>query len=401
MASSAQISNTPKILGTVDTIYSKILNEERKIFVYTPQDQSITRASETKYPVVYLLDPESHFNVVTAMINKLSQSGMLPEMIIVGITNTDRTRDLTPTHVNEAFYHDKLTGWSTEMMKTSGGGEKFTAFIEKELMPHIDSLYPTAPYHLFIGHSFGGLTVVNTLFNHTNLFNSYIAIDPALWWDNRKLFTQVEKEVGKKKFDQKALFLAVANVKPAKMDTLQMKKDTTPFTLHMRTNFQLNDILKKNKQSNLYYASKYYNNDDHGSVPIIAIYDGLRFIFNSYKVLLPFDKKTMMKINIDSIFNAHFTNISNQMGYKVIPSLIFINDFGYYMLSLKNYKQAYILFQKNIDNYPSSHLVYDGMGDYYNELGDKEKAIEYYKKTLSIFDYPETKTKLEKLNGGK
>jgi predicted alpha/beta superfamily hydrolase len=322
-------------------------------------------------------------------------------MIVVGITNTDRTRDLTPTHVGKAFYHDSLVGWNTESMKTSGGGENFSAFIERELMPHIDSLYPTAPYHVFIGHSFGGLTVVNSLLNHPNLFNAYIAIDPALWWDNQKLLKQAEKDLVKKKFDDKVLFLAIANVKPASMDTLQMKKDTTPNTLHIRSNFRLTEALNKNKQNHLHYASKYYNNDDHGTVPIIGTYDGLRFLFNYYKINLPTTAQEIVKVNVDSAFTVHFNNISKKMGYTILPPLNLVNGYGYYLLTLKDFKQAHKLFQRNIDNYPSSFLVYDGMGDYYKEIGEKEKAIEFYKKTLSLFDYPETKIKLEKLQTGK
>lgn len=87
-------------------------------------------------------------------------------MIVVGIPNTDRIRDLTPTHVNAALpYTDSL------MLKTTGGGERFVLFIEKELMPHIDSLYPAQPYKILTGHSFGGLTVINVAINHTKLFN--------------------------------------------------------------------------------------------------------------------------------------------------------------------------------------------------------------------------------------
>ncbi|QJD94769.1 alpha/beta hydrolase [Mucilaginibacter robiniae] len=106
-------------------------------------------------------------------------------MIVVAITNTDRTRDLTPTN--------SLTepgGKHNEEFKNSGGGEQFISFIEKELMPHVDSLYPTALYKVLIGHSFGALTVVKVLINHTKLFNAYVAIDPSMWWDQQKLLQQ-------------------------------------------------------------------------------------------------------------------------------------------------------------------------------------------------------------------
>ena len=140
--------------------------------------------SQQKYPVVYLLDGDAHFNSVVGMIQYLSQvnsNNACPEMIVVGISNTDRTRDLTPTKSGDDPFLKTMPGLAVQ---TSGGGEAFMSFIEKELMPHINSKYPTQPYKILIGHSLGGLTVMNAVINHTKLFNTYIAIDPSMWWDN-------------------------------------------------------------------------------------------------------------------------------------------------------------------------------------------------------------------------
>jgi predicted alpha/beta superfamily hydrolase len=335
------------------------------------------------------------------MINELSAGGVLPEMIIIGITNTDRTRDLTPTHVAEAFYHDKQMGWGTDAIKTSGGGENFTNFIEKELMPHVDSLYPTAPYRLFIGHSFGGLEIIHTLFNHTNLFNSYIACDPTFWWDDQRMVKEIEKDILRKKFDGRSLYLGIANFKPANLDTIQMKKDTSYLTTHIRFNFKFNSILQKNKQTNLRYASKYYENDDHGSSVLITVYDGLRFIFRNYKIKIPYIASEIAKTNVDSLTTTHYNKITKEMGYTVLPPLASINDYAYYLLYIKMNKLAGVMFQKNITNYPSSYTVYDSMGDYCKEIGDKQKAIEYYTKALSIFEFPGTRAKLEQVKADK
>src|SRR6185369_3299172 len=96
-----------------------------------------------RYPVVYLLDGDAHFPSVVGLVQQLSQvngNTVVPEMIVVAIPNTDRTRDLTPTHVStDAPFMD------SNFARTSGGGENFISFIEKELMPHIDSVYPTQP----------------------------------------------------------------------------------------------------------------------------------------------------------------------------------------------------------------------------------------------------------------
>src|ERR1022692_1935717 len=165
-------ANNKIVLGTIDSIHSNILNEQRKIWVYVPEEDPNSIFSKQRYPVVFLLDGDAHFYSVVGMIQQLSSvngNSICPKMIVVGIPNTDRTRDLTPTHVEvDPPFMDSASS------KTSGGGERFIAFIEKELMPHIDSLYPVAPYRMLIGHSFGGLTVMNTLIHHPQLFNSYV-----------------------------------------------------------------------------------------------------------------------------------------------------------------------------------------------------------------------------------
>src|SRR4051794_11383779 len=88
------------VIGKIDSVYSNILNEQRKIWIYTP-DMTSGNLNQ-RYPVLYLLDGDGHFASVVGMIQQLSQvngNNVYPEMIVVGIPNTDRTRDLTPTHI--------------------------------------------------------------------------------------------------------------------------------------------------------------------------------------------------------------------------------------------------------------------------------------------------------------
>src|SRR5690606_1362862 len=91
------------VIGQIDTIYSNILKENREIWVHIPKSYA---KNQLKYPVLYLLDGDAHFYSVTGMIKQLSTingNTISPEMVVVGIPNTDRTRDLTPTHVDESF----------------------------------------------------------------------------------------------------------------------------------------------------------------------------------------------------------------------------------------------------------------------------------------------------------
>ena len=219
----AQKDNTVTI-GKIDSLQSKILGEQRKVWVYVPSGA----APQQKYPVVYLLDGDAHFYSVVGMIQQLSQvngNTVCPEMIVVGIPNTDRTRDLTPTHIDaDPPFMDSA------FAKTSGGGEQFISFIEKELMPYIEATYPTQPYKMLIGHSFGGLTVMNTVIKHTKLFNSYICIDPSMWWDNMNYLKATKKALSEKNFAGTTLYLGIANTMDEGMDVLKVQSDTSSAT---------------------------------------------------------------------------------------------------------------------------------------------------------------------------
>lgn len=374
--------------GTRDIVNSKILNEQRRILVYVPASASSEIYLKQRYPVVYLLDGDAiHFSSVVGMIRRLSSVYICPEMIVVGIPNTDRTRDLTPSHMDSWQFLNIVL--DSDYCKNSGGGEKFISFIERELIPRIDSIYPTAPYRMLIGHSFGGLTVMNTIVHHTNLFKAYVAIDPAMSWDNQKLLKETQKILANTKYSGISLFLGIANTMSIGMDTIKVKKDKSINSEHIRSIFELRNYLNNNSKNELNFAYKYYENDNHNTVPLITEYDALRFVFNCYQFdILSDDYK-----NIESIYEK----ISKHLGYKVKPSESMVNSLAYQYLSIKKFDEAFYYFKLNVNNYPESYNVYDSIGEYYEGTGDIANAIESYKKTLSIKEVPTTRQKLEKL----
>jgi predicted alpha/beta superfamily hydrolase len=393
-------SDNKIVIGKTERIYSKLLNENRTIWVHLPSSMNNHIFSASQYPVVYLLDGDAHFSSVTGMIEQFTEvngNTLCPEMIVVGITNTDRIRDLTPSHTQLNFQGD------SSQPSTSGGGEVFISFIEKELIPHIDSLYPTAPYRIFIGHSLGGLTVMNTLIHHPGIFNAYLAIDPSMWWDRQALLKQTGSVLMQNNFKGKTLFLGVANTMSPGMDTAMVRKDTSLNTQHIRSILLLADALKKAPENGLRWEYKYYDEDTHGSVPLISEYDGLRFIFNYFSFRNNnqlFDNSVPANKAV-ALVSDHYKKISQEMGYEVLPPERYVNNLGYGFLQAKQNEKAYAFFKLNIDNYPKSGNAFDSMGDYYIDMNDKEKAGDYFKKALTLFNNPDTKSKLEKLERGK
>lgn len=390
---SAQNSNDI-IIGKVDSINSNILNEQRKIWIHVPEGNSDGVFEKKKYPVVYLLDGDAHFYSVVGMIQQLSSvngNTIVPKMIVVGIPNTNRTRDLTPTKGKSS----PMT--NDDLIANSGGGENFMSFMEKELIPYINSNYPTQSYRMLIGHSFGGLTVMNTLIHQPNLFDSYISIDPSMWWSDRKLLNEIKQKSFGKKYENKKLFLGIANTMSGDMDISNVQKDTTFQTEHIRSILELNTILIEDTQKNLFFKGKYYEEDDHGSVPLISEYDAFRFIFDFYRLKMETqDYLDPESKTLDKIVN-HYNKLSKEFRMEMKPDEEYINGLGYQFMSMKQLKKSEEFFKLNIANYPKSFNVYDSLGDFYAANGEKEKAIENYKKSISLNKDSFSKDKLIEL----
>ena len=368
------------IVAKIDRIDSEILNEERELLVYVPKGNS-----NQTYAVVYLLDGDSHFHSVVALIEQLSpirRNMMCPKMIVVGISNTDRNRDLTPTKGE---------------LPNSGGGANFISFIEKEVIPHIDSKYPTKPYRMFIGHSLGGLTVVNTLVHKPNLFNAYVAIDPSMSWNHKNLLTKIKNTTFNEKYANKTLFLAIANTMSEDMDIVSVQKDTTSRTKHIRAILELDSYLKKDTQKKMSYKGTYYEDDDHGSIPLIAAYDALRYIFDFYRFTLKSEDYFNPKIDVLTKVQNYYKRLSNGFGIEMKPDQLYINGIGFMLLENKQFKKAAEAFKLNIKNHPENFGVYDSMGDFYVAIGNTKKAIENYKKAVSLNIDSYAKYKLKEL----
>lgn len=371
--------------GKIDSLYSEALGESRKIWVHIPAGAGNTVFSSKKYPVLYLLDGPGHFYSVSGMIKQLSTNGntIVPQMIIVAIPNTNRTRDLTPTHADSSPFGDDVA-W----LKDSGGGENFTDFIEKELIPYIDKKYPASPYRTYVGHSFGGLTVINTLISRPELFNNYVAIDPSLWWNNQGTLHEAKKKITETDFENKSLFVGIANTLPSDMDLEEAKKDTTNDTFHYRSILDFVEAAEDHKENGLSMSWKYYPEDDHGSVPLISEYDALRSIFSWYR----FDEMADFydpqykpePEEMIAVVEDHYGKLSTEFGYEVLPDEVFVNSLGYGFMSDDKLELAEAAFDLNIKNYPKSFNVYDSKGDYYLAVKDSVKALELFEKAIEI-----------------
>lgn len=125
--------------------------------------------SNKTYPVLYLLDSPYNFLHTVGSVEYLQLNRLIPEIIVVGIRNTHRNRDLSPAS-------PELSTEERERMGTPGEAHNFIAFFEKELIPHVKKTYKAAPYRVIVGHSRGGLFNVYTFFKKPDLIDAYLTI---------------------------------------------------------------------------------------------------------------------------------------------------------------------------------------------------------------------------------
>lgn len=355
----AQTDSTPVTIGQRQSIHSAVLHENRPYRVYLPAGYHNNTYLPARYPVIYLLDGDENFHSLTGIQAFLSKGpyAQLPEMIVVGISNVNRTRDLTPTSAKVSMLNGRKAAF-----EGSGGGTAFTAFLEKELIPHIEATYRTNGYRVLIGHSFGGLTTVNTLLQRPDLFQAYIAIDPSLWWDNSRLLNSADSLLQARSFKGRNLYVSLAHKEVTPQDTT---------TDHPRAIRRFFEVLKRQQQSGLRFATAYFEDEDHGSVPLVSELQGLRFIFKGHQQQVKAVAKN------PSLLTVSYQALSQQLGFELkVPEAV-ADWLGNYCVSNKDLSNAYLFYKMNADAWPQSAHALRALAGVLQQQGKTAAAAAY------------------------
>ena len=360
----SQITDSSGKMGAeIKTFYSKILGEKRKISIQTPAQMN----RFDRYPVLYVLDGEAQALMIGGQVSYLSESyKIIPNLIVIGIENTDRIRDLTPTHTIIGSDGKPDTS-ARSPLRSTGGGEKFLQFIKEELMPYVEKQYHPAPYNILAGHSLSGLMAIYCLINHPDYFNAYIAISPSLQWDNKIMLKQTAANLSTKLPDNRILFFCDAN-------------EDEPFH---HNQLELDSLLKQKNSIGWQYKRNFYPEETHISEPVKAFYDGIRFVYPDWH--LPYNSSAFKKTMSSRIIIDHFESLSKRYGYKVIPLHDEINQISRFLRNdPKRIKDAIELLEMNAVNYPTSSEVQEILGDTWVKAGDQKLALASYQKALKL-----------------
>jgi hypothetical protein len=340
--------------GNRFTIKSETLGEERTIIVRTPPGYE---RNGQRYPALYLTDGDAHIGHTSATIEYLARAGRMPELIVVAITNTYRTRDLTPT--NASMWRADGT---EAKLPTSGGADKFLKFIETELIPKIESSYRTQPYRVFAGHSFGGLFALHAFLTRPEVFNAYISVSPTMQWDNHLLSRKAEEFFKDRKELSRTLYFTLANEGG-----------------EARVGFdRFKGILGKNKPKGFEWGAMLMEDEDHGSVVMPSHYHGFRKVFEGWQVTADVARGGAPAVE------GHYKKLSAKFGYTILPPEALMNNVGYQLMGAGKMDEAIAVFKSNVERYPNSANVYDSLAECYEKMGKLDLARPNYEKAVQL-----------------
>ncbi|HEX8089050.1 MAG TPA: alpha/beta hydrolase-fold protein [Blastocatellia bacterium] len=243
----------PLVIGDTFTIDSKILGETRRINVYMPP--GYTGSPNTQAPVLYMPDGgmAEDFLHVAGLVQVSVTNGTMRPFLLVGIENTQRRRDMTGPTENQ---DDK------KIAPRVGGSKEFRAFIRDELMPQVKARYRTTNETAIVGESLAGLFVIETFLLEPDLFDTYIAFDPSLWWNNRKLINSAGEHLRAHARLKKMLYFASSDEKG-------IAETTQRFA----------EVLSKNAPSGIRWHYERMTDEKHSTIYHPAALKAFRMVF--------------------------------------------------------------------------------------------------------------------------
>jgi predicted alpha/beta superfamily hydrolase len=337
----------PIVVGQRFQLDSKSMGETRSYQVHRPPDYDISAA---RYPVLVVLDGESNFQLVSATVDLLASAGRIPAMLVVGIPNTDRYRDMDSS--------------------AAPGSSTFLEFITDELVPTIDRDYRTSPYRILVGHSGAGLFALYSMINKPGAFRGYVVIAPS-FGDNRELPETIRA------------FLEEHEDPSLDADLFMTVDDATGMGLSGA--WELSSYLQDRaaRVRDLRFTFRHYPDESHTAVPLRSVYDGLPSIFAGWGLDRD-DAFALYEQGGLAAIDKHFGALSARLGFPVaVPEEALHGTFGH-LEGLKRFPEAEQVIKRAIEAFPESPAALYYAGRLYMQMGNTALAVDTLKKSLLL-----------------
>jgi predicted alpha/beta superfamily hydrolase len=350
----SELSIAKKIL-----LPSKVLKEQREIFIYTPEDYH----RDKKYQVIYLLDGEFHFIPTVGIVNSLVTNRLMPDSIVVGIKTSIRVRDYLPPIIDKPLSSQQK--WIQQKFPRFGETKNFTDFLVTELFPYIEQNYSTSASKTLIGHSNGGVFALHTLLKQPKLFTNYLVISPAPWWGAEEIDSFFPQQTKGDLVSAHNLFLTIAGEGGRYYSN----------TMRIIAN------LESNAPPELSWQFEHLQNETHETTIFPSIYRGLSALYKD----LYFDKmEVTAKYGQITDVIEYYANLSEIYQFEVpIPSSV-LAELANLQLFNNREKQAFKTLNVFVDSYPASAYSHQNIAQAYMKTGQYTLAKSSFSQALAI-----------------
>jgi len=358
----AQEDGNPISIGTYRKLYSNVLNEDRIILVNLPRGYDETTI---RYPVLYILyggQVEGYFAEAVHIVCRLNEAGRNPDMIIIGVKNTDRYRDCLPINRNGE----------------PGGADNFLKFFTEELIPFVNQSYRTKDFRILLGPQAGATFSIYALMKNPGLFRVNITTNPFWIHANREyMLTKAKDFFGKEGSLNNFLFIT-SNTNVDNNATLEYLQ-------------QFKTVVEKGKKKDFTLVVNQLEKKESNIISSPRLRNGLETFFKDYKFLQD------LQINGLEDLKEYYQNLSQKYGYEVdIPEFTLIRQ-GDGLEERQKLEEAKILYEYVVKKYPHDLNSYARLADLHRRWGNYNLAINYYEKFLERRRMPFIEERLNSL----
>jgi predicted alpha/beta superfamily hydrolase/TolA-binding protein len=346
----AQQDNDDIVIGKYRVFHSDILNEDRLLFIHLPRGYHDTQLS---YPVLYLLyvDIYNYYLDAAMITEKLGGTGEMPRMIIIGVVNTNRYRDLLPVRTRDR--------------REGGGADNFLKLLEQELIPFIEKNYRTKNFRILAGPQAAAIFSLYTVITKPKLFNAVIAENPFMSPENAAFLFPKAEAFFKKTKTLKGFYY------------IKCEKNERSQDLEYAKN--LDKLIQARPPQGFRFQVEFREPSGYFISPL-PFSKALRSLFASFK--LPDNFQTN---SLDDLL-GFYQNRSEEYGFKVDPPDLTLTFEGNKLRRRGNAQEAIKTFEYMLKLYPKSLNALFQLGESYRGMGNFEKARQYYQAFLDIQD---------------
>lgn len=357
-------------LGKHYSYQSELMAETQKYTVVLPW--SYEENPGQYYPMVFVAGGinSATMMVSTAFLGNYGWDTLAAEVIVVGLPSNKQFRDFTS--VNSTL---DTEGKSVEWLQATGGADKYRNFLKSEFFPHIENLYRTNGHRIIVGHSLAGHFALVDMLSGNPLFQSYIAIDPTLYFADGHL-AKIAKKLNQNDLNSvESLYISTA------------LKYNNPYDVPA-TEYRLTkgakaedffNSLMENRSPSFRGKREAYGDETHGSVMPISLYQGVRHVFEGYA-----PPKPALVAQNPSLLTDHYKTFSKKTAANYLPETRAVSFSGWVALNKNLNDNAVELFQINTINYPYNSYAWFELGECYERLDRLEEALEAFSKAAEL-----------------